>query len=738
MKHLRRVFVLLVLLTTLLATPVLPAKATAFTLETFLNPDGTLRMEAVNDGALDLGGWDVQLDPQRGPIFRPAALNGTWSTLGSGLNNNVFAITVRGSNIYVGGWFTNAGGNPNADYIAVWDGSAWSALGSGLNGEVFVIAVSGSNVYVGGNFTSAGGTSANRIAVWNGTNWSALGSGLNGLVRAIAVSGSNIYVGGSFTTAGGSSANHIAVWDSTNWSVLGGGLNGEVLAIAVSGSNVYVGGNFINAGGNPNADYIAVWNGSAWSALGSGLNAEVFAIAISGSNVYVGGSFTSAGGIPANRIARWDSTTSTWSALGSGLNGPVYVLAINGSNVYVGGSISAAGGNPANRIAVWDGTTSTWSALGNGVDSFVYAITISGSNVYVGGNFTTAGGIAANYIARFLVDTAPPTIIFGAGSMPPSDGVNLTMGPSQLVVRFSENVLGDGSQHAANSGWNYMLLRPGPNGVFDTTIDTPIDPEPICDSDHVAEGDDERIDILTINYAAGTFAATITIDPFYAPLANGTYRLYVCGEASVWDLASNPLNGGANTAINFTVGPAAAPVAPAAAEGNRSKLPSTGFPPNRVTLLPPQTVPYADLGDLWLEVPKLGLKMPIVGVPKKNEEWNVSWLGKNAGWLEGSAYPSWNGNSVLTGHVWNADNSAGPFVYLNTLWWGDKVIVHISGQQYIYEIRSVKQVAPTDVSAMMKHEELPWLTLVSCKGYNEKTGKYSYRVLVRAVLVDVK
>lgn len=599
MKHLRRVSALFVLLTALVVIPARPAKAIAPAAADFLNPDGTLRMEALEDGTLDLRGWDVNFDSRRGPVFRPLALNGTWSTHGGGLNGDVTAIAVSGSNVYVGGWFTQAGG-----------------------------------------------ISANRIAVWNGTTWSALGSGLNNVVTAIAISGSNVYVGGWFTQAGGISANYIACWDGTTWSALGSGLNNNVYAVAVSGSNVYVGG----------------------------------------------GVFTSAGGVPAN------------------------------------------------RVAVWDSTTSTWSALGNGVDNFVYAITISGPNVYFGGQFTQAGGVSANHIASFLADTAPPTVIFRAGSVPPFNGANLTVGPSQLVVHFSENVLSNGSQHAANSLWNYMLLSPGPNGIFDTPISTlPPGIDPICDSDHVREGDDERIDLLNATYNAANFAATITIDPFFAPLANGTYRLYVCGAASVDDLAGNQLNGGANTAVNFTVGAGAVvPAAQANSGKRRSTLPSTGFAPNQVTILPPQTISYSELGDLWLEVPKLGLKIPIVGVPKTNDQWDVSWLGSSAGWLEGSAYPSWNGNSVLTGHVWNADNTPGPFVDLNKLWWGDKVIVHVSGQQYVYEIRSVKQIAPTDVEAMMKHEELPWLTLVSCKGYDEKAGAYRYRILVRAVLVEVK
>jgi LPXTG-site transpeptidase (sortase) family protein len=172
--------------------------------------------------------------------------------------------------------------------------------------------------------------------------------------------------------------------------------------------------------------------------------------------------------------------------------------------------------------------------------------------------------------------------------------------------------------------------------------------------------------------------------------------------------------------------------------GAARALPNTGFAPNQITILPHQMVPYTDLGNLWLEVPKLGLQMPIVGIPQTDNEWDVSWLGANAGWLEGSAFPSWTGNSVLTGHVWNASNSAGPFLYLNTLWWGDKVIVHVYGQQSIYEVRSVRKVTPTNVSAALKHEDLPWLTLISCKGYEENSNSYRYRIIVRAVLIEVK
>lgn len=138
-----------------------------------------------------------------------------------------------------------------------------------------------------------------------------------------------------------------------------------------------------------------------------------------------------------------------------------------------------------------------------------------------------------------------------------------------------------------------------------------------------------------------------------------------------------------------------------------------------------------------LEIPGLNVKIPIVGVPKKNGTWNVSWLADQAGWLEGSAFPSWKGNSVLTGHVYLASGLAGPFVNLNKLKYGDKIVIHVHGQKYIFEVQTNAIVTATD-SAVIKHEEKSWLTLVTCKDYDEQTKTYKNRVVVRAVLVKVE
>src|SRR3990172_8342326 len=77
----------------------------------FLNPDGSLSLAADFSGSLDLEGWDVSLDPLRGPVFQPAAATyNQWTSLGgagSGLTDpGVVEIEFSGGVLYAGGGFT--------------------------------------------------------------------------------------------------------------------------------------------------------------------------------------------------------------------------------------------------------------------------------------------------------------------------------------------------------------------------------------------------------------------------------------------------------------------------------------------------------------------------------------------------------------------------------------------------------------------------------------------------------
>jgi LPXTG-site transpeptidase (sortase) family protein len=387
------------------------------------------------------------------------------------------------------------------------------------------------------------------------------------------------------------------------------------------------------------------------------------------------------------------------------------------------------------------GYTTCLSVDGNG-ESIRTSISNNGQYVtFYSAASNLAAGDTNGQTDVFLAepDFSSPQVVMGSGSIPDTDGATLDSNQGTLAVQFNQHVLADGSQHAANAMVNYLLVRTGANGVFDT----PLTSSAICDATHTPEGDDEGVDISGISYDAGTTTATLTIDSAFLPLDGGQYRLYVCGEHSIWNMRSIPLNSGANMAVNFEVIATTPinptnPTNPTITETDPVVLPATGFALGRMTQLPPQDVSYSEQKGLWLEIPELQVELPIVGVPMADGEWDVTWLGESAGWLEGSAYPTWKGNSVLTGHVWNADNTPGVFSELHTLKWGDEVVVHLAGQEYIYEVRSVKTVSASNVNAMLSHEEAPWLTLVTCKGYDEDSGNYRSRVLVRAVLKEIK
>ena len=190
-----------------------------------LNPDGTLDMSTGFQGTLDLRGWQVTLDGERGPVLEPASFSApsqahTWNALpNQGLNGGVFALAVSGSDLYVGGYFvqTSDGTLTNLGRIARFDTSdnTWHALpNQGLNGDIFALAVSGSDLYVGGNFTQTGdGTLTNlgHIArydtsanTWHALPNQGLGAGGAGVCRVevLTVDGSDLYVGGGFTDTG--------------------------------------------------------------------------------------------------------------------------------------------------------------------------------------------------------------------------------------------------------------------------------------------------------------------------------------------------------------------------------------------------------------------------------------------------------------------------------------------------------------------------------------------------------
>lgn len=169
------------------------------------------------------------------------------------------------------------------------------------------------------------------------------------------------------------------------------------------------------------------------------------------------------------------------------------------------------------------------------------------------------------------------------------------------------------------------------------------------------------------------------------------------------------------------------------------EAPETGFAPTRRTTIPfqPAEKAYRSYGNLRLEIPALEVEMDVIGIPLGADGWDVTWLADQAGYLAGTAFPTWIGNSIITGHVTLPSGTDGPFARLHELRHGDQIIVHAWGMRYIYEVREQDLVRPDDPS-IFRHEERAWVTLLTCAVYDEWTETYQMRRLVRAVLIQIE
>jgi hypothetical protein len=406
-----------------------------------------------------------------------AAGPGGWDHLGQGatqgsksLNLAASALEVTPGAVYVGGKFTDAGGNLNADRIATWNGSNWNAVSSSTEqistGEVFAIAVSGGKVYAGGTFT-AGNSGAENLAVWDGTSWEPFcilpGESI-GNVQALQVIGSTLYVGGDFQDGAGiDTADYLLACDlaSPNGTPSATTVDpahpfsGPVKALtATSDGTLYAGGRFGNLENIAAADNVAYRDGTGWHAMGTGggpctcaLDAYVRGLSSNGTDVFVGTEGSDVAGIvQADHVAKWDG--STWSAMGSNSGGTdgwfpvgtnIYDLISVGPNVFATGTFANADGDArADNIAFFDGTA--WHPVGsNGAGNGPWSgeghsLAVVERQLYAAGNFTSAGGdLQAQSVASFaltqVIAYPTPTVTPGPSAQPTP---TVTPGPSAV------------------------------------------------------------------------------------------------------------------------------------------------------------------------------------------------------------------------------------------------------------------------------------------------------------------
>jgi uncharacterized repeat protein (TIGR01451 family) len=158
----------------------------------------------------------------------------------------------------------------------------------------------------------------------------------------------------------------------------------------------------------------------------------------------------------------------------------------------------------------------------------------------------TTDGVAGNNSASETTNfgNLPPTVV-AVDTLTPTGGglVNgevVTVPITAILVIFSEAMQdppGDTGGDDVTNPANYLLVEDGANDAIDT----------VSCAAGVAAGD-VAVAIPTVAYDNIGWVATLSLA---APLPLGSYRLFVCGSATLRDLAGNALDNGTDFGINF-------------------------------------------------------------------------------------------------------------------------------------------------------------------------------------------
>lgn len=369
-----------------------------------------------------------------------------------GLNEEVTAMFLNGSILYVGGKFTktSTAKTQGLSNVAAYDISdnSWSALGAGVNGLVTNIVPLLVNITTDtpetvitltGDFDQILAFGANKsvpvtgFAIWvpSQKNWlqnlNIPTIAINGeLTAALDLPGGGSLFAGSLSSSQ-LSANGAVALESDALSTLpikiqsassqsslskratsSQNISGVVTGLFYEngGLNVTIlGGHFTATGTNGsdvnNLVFINGSNSESVTGVGSQVSSDstVLALAVQGNSLYAGGSLTGTiNGASVSGLISYNLLTSTFNMQPPALTGDsVLVNAISTrpstSDVYVAGSFSSAGSLDCPGVCIFTTTVSQWNRPGSNLDGSANVMTWASSNsLIVGGSLSVGGG----------------------------------------------------------------------------------------------------------------------------------------------------------------------------------------------------------------------------------------------------------------------------------------------------------------------------------------------------------
>jgi hypothetical protein len=536
------------------------------------DPDGYVHALAVTSDAVFAGGAFGAIGGEfRNGLAKLSLLgNGSadpnWDPAAQSGSISVSVLTVGDPYLYVGGQFDSLGGLVGSSIARVeltGSGTAdplWLPI---ANDTVLAIVLDGSDVYVGGDFTEIGRWNRNYVARLDGSfgiadsTWN---PSPNGSVSALTVSGTNIYVAGAFSFIGDESCTNLArvtkagfgaadpLWTPTP--------DGRVSTLALSGQSLFAAGQFSQIGGQTRNGIAKLTAGGsgladpAWDALiDDSVTTPVSILNVNGSDVYVGGSFHFAGSALALGLAKLDFQTGARIAsfpTQIELPGSVKAIGFQGDGkIVVGGDFYLSGDLPRFNIARVnaDGTLDTaWNPNVNGP---VFALAISSSDIFVGGAFSTAGGVSRTNLAKF--DALAPDAVDLAWDPNPEGGyaiLSLSLGSDGLYVGGAFTRIGGEPRH------NIAKISLSGAGDADLAWAPDTDPNPSGEIDQVTAVNDSVYVAGAFGNIGGQFRNTLaklsaaapgSADPTWSPIPPGPINAFAVEGDSLYAAAGNQM-----------------------------------------------------------------------------------------------------------------------------------------------------------------------------------------------------
>jgi hypothetical protein len=283
-------------------------------------------------------------------------------------NGPVNALALSGGQLYLGGNFTQVGGQATSGLAAVTSTTgavqSWAPRVSG--GVVAALAVNGGSIFVGGNFTSLAGTARpflGRVSLSTGALDSTFAPTVSARVRSLVVSGdgARLYVGGDFATINGSTAAKSIASLSTSTGALTTGFNAGATSSGAEPPAVALyldGGNLLAAvagSGGGCASLSASTGKTQWSKQANG---NMQAVTAMGGTVYCGGHFSGSGsfdGLTRYKLAAVDEASGSVLSFAPRINSALGVWALDhdATQLYLGGDFTKVNRKDQPHFAVF-------------------------------------------------------------------------------------------------------------------------------------------------------------------------------------------------------------------------------------------------------------------------------------------------------------------------------------------------------------------------------------------------